>query len=245
LRICIPITAENTETAVRKMRRPYRFPGVSELLLELRIDCIRDPNLETILSQKGGRKVIVTNRRAEEGGCFAGTEEERVKALRRAAALGADYVDIEASTDRDLIAELKREIVDTQNEAKLIISYHNVLSTPSERALRQKLEMCGEWAPAIVKIVTMAGSVEDNLTILRLIPYARRKGLEIIAFCMGAAGRISRIMSPLLGAYLCFAAANRNEATAPGQMEARDMLRVFSILDNNGATPGMKRRAGE
>lgn len=239
MRICIPITAENTETAVRKMRRPYRFSGVSELILELRIDCIRDLHLETILSQKRG-KVIVTNRRAEEGGRFAGTEEERVKTLRQAAALGADYVDIEASTDRNLISELKREIADSQNQAKLIISYHNVLSTPSERALRQKLEMCGEWAPAIVKIVTMAGSVEDNLTILRLIPNARRKGLEIIAFCMGSAGRISRIMSPLLGAYLCFAAAGRSEATAPGQMEARDMLRVFGILDNNGTRSGME-----
>ena len=239
MRICIPITAENTETAVRKMRRPYRFSGVSELILELRIDCIRDPHLETILSQKGG-KVIVTNRRVEEGGRFAGTEEERVKTLRQAAALGADYVDIEASTDRDLIAELKREIVDTRSPAKLIVSYHDFQRTPPEGSLREKVDVCCEWAPAIVKIVTMAGSVEDNLTILRLIPYARRKGLEIIAFCMGSAGRISRIMSPILGAYLCFAAAGRSEATAPGQMEARDMLRVFGILDNNGTRSGME-----
>jgi 3-dehydroquinate dehydratase type I len=107
------------------------------------------------------------------------------------------------------------------------------------------MEMCGEWSPAIVKIATMARSMEDNLHILRLIPHARRKGVKIIAFCMGSAGRISRVMSPLLGAYLFFAAANRNEATAPGQMHVQEMLRVLGILGHQGETSGVGWRQGE
>ncbi len=228
MRVCIPISAADTESAIRKMSRSYQFDGISELILELRIDSILDPDLETILSRKRG-KILVTNRRKEEGGLFTGTEEDRVQRLRQAVALGADYVDIEASTETNLIFGLKREIVDTKSSAKLIVSYHDFQSTPSESTLRERLETCGEWGD-IVKIVTMARSVEDNLTILRLIPHARQKGLEIIAFCMGSAGRISRVMSPLLGAYLCFAAANRDEATAPGQLEVGEMLRLLQIF---------------
>jgi 3-dehydroquinate dehydratase type I len=226
------------------MNRPYRFAGVSELILELRIDHIREPDLERIFSHKRG-KVIATNRRREEGGRFAGTEEERVRSLRQAAALGADYVDIEASTDGKLISALKREIVDTESGAKLIVSHHDFQRTVPESSLREKMEMCGEWSPAIVKIATMARSMEDNLHILRLIPHARRKGVKIIAFCMGSAGRISRVMSPLLGAYLFFAAANRNEATAPGQMHVQEMLRVLGILGHQGETSGVGWRQGE
>jgi len=210
------------------MNAPIRAQGV-EVILELRIDYIRDPDLEKMLSERRG-KVIVTNRRREEGGLFSGTEKERVKSLFRAVALGADYVDIEASTDRDLISELKKETASTGRGTKLIISSHDFKSTPPEDLLKRRLDLCGEWAPDVVKIATMANSMDDNLTILSLIPHARRLGIEIIAFCMGSIGRISRVMSPLMGAYLSFAAADREEATAPGQMEVSDTLEIFRLL---------------
>jgi len=216
------------------MKAPFQTAGF-ELILELRLDYIQDPDLEKILSQRPG-KVIVTNRRREEGGLFRGTEEERVGSLFSAVALGADYVDIEASTDRDLISDLKKEMAGTKPGTKLIISSHDFQSTPSEDLLRRKLDICEEWTPEIVKIATMANSMEDNLRVLNLIPHARRRGLDIIAFCMGSIGRISRVMSPFMGAYLSFAALDMKEATAPGQMAVGDMLQIFRLL---GATnPG-------
>ena len=160
--------------------------------------------------------VIVTNRRREEGGGFTGTEAERVAILEEAARLGADYVDIETATDPALKAELRAALAG--GTTKLIVSWHDFSGTPSAEFLKAKLAACMADAPAIVKIVTHAGAAADCLRVLELIPRARQKGQAIIAFCMGSAGKISRIMAPLLGSAISYASLEPEEASAPGQL---------------------------
>jgi 3-dehydroquinate dehydratase type I len=226
------------------MHRFRPTAGLPELLTELRIDRIKDPDLEGLLLHKQGR-VIATNRKRDEGGCFRGTEEERVGMLIEAAALGADFVDIEASTAGHLIRRLKEEIGGRDSGAGLIVSHHDFIGTPSERLLRKRFDDCSAWKPDIVKLVTMARRVEDNLKVLRLIPYARSRGFEIVAFCMGRTGRVSRVASPFLGAYLTFAAASENEESAPGQLTLGEMMDLYLILDHGDtapqSTPGTQR----
>lgn len=237
MRICVSILGKSNAEALRKMNRPYNVKGEHELILELRFDWIRDPDPERLLSRKFW-KILATNRRKEEGGRFSGKEEERVATLIQAAAHGADYVDIEAGTAPRLIKALKGEIARAgEKRTKLVISWHDFQKTPSERVLRGMLSRCSKWQPDVVKIVTMAHTAEDNLNILRLIPYARAKGLEIIAFCMGQAGKVSRVASPLLGGYLTFAAANHHEASAPGQMPVREMTRILNDLNHTDKGP--------
>ncbi|HLE19302.1 MAG TPA: type I 3-dehydroquinate dehydratase, partial [Syntrophales bacterium] len=85
---------------------------------------------------------------------------------------------------------------------------------------------------------TMACSPEDNLTVLSLIPYAGRRNREIIAFCMGEQGRISRVMAALLGAFFTFASLKRGAESAAGQLTVREMEQIFRIL---GQTPEQLR----
>jgi 3-dehydroquinate dehydratase type I len=72
--------------------------------------------------------------------------------------------------------------------------------------------------------------VDDNLEVLRLIPYARQKGVKVIAFCMGEKGKISRIVAPLLGSYLTYAAWSKGKEAAPGQMTIKEMMEIFRIV---------------
>ncbi|HRR42321.1 MAG TPA: type I 3-dehydroquinate dehydratase, partial [Syntrophales bacterium] len=95
---------------------------------------------------------------------------------------------------------------------------------------QKTIGVCRSLGADIVKVVTTARTPEDNLKVLRLIPYARRKGLEIIAFCMGDKGRISRVASPILGSFLSFASLERGEESAPGQMTVDEMRLVLSLL---------------
>jgi 3-dehydroquinate dehydratase len=104
MRLCIPIIAETEEMALRKMSRPLPEDCFLEILFELRADRMREIKLERILKEKG-KKIVVTNRRREEGGGFQGTEKERISYLLKAVDLGADYVDLEASTDAALLAK--------------------------------------------------------------------------------------------------------------------------------------------
>jgi 3-dehydroquinate dehydratase type I len=227
LRICIPITAATTTEALLKMAEGF---GLVDLL-ELRIDGIRKVNLEKLLAVRKG-ELLVTNRVKEEGGAFRGGEQERVALLKKAVALGSDYVDLEIRTEENLITNLKKTIETYQGRTQLILSYHNLERTPSLKELRRKMEEGQRAGADIIKIVPKAEQMEDNLKVLSLLPYANRKGLKIITFCMGAEGKISRIMAPLLGSYLTFASMSKGQESAPGQMTVGEIKQVFRILNS-------------
>jgi 3-dehydroquinate dehydratase len=134
----------------------------------------------------------------------------------KAVDLGAEYVDIELSTGDALIEELLQTIRSHDNQTRLIVSSHDFSKTPSEARLKARFNECIEAGAGIVKIAAYAKSVEDNLKVLSLIPYGRRKEKKVIAFCMGKLGRISRVVAPLLGSYLSFASIERGYESAPG-----------------------------
>ncbi len=225
-RICVSVTAKITREAIDKMEEGFTRAD----MVELRIDGIRKINLKKMLALNGV-EILVTNRSKEEGGAFPGSERERVSLLMEAAALGAGYVDLELRTDPGLLADLMAEIKAHDGETKLILSYHNHKETPSREALKKILEKGITAGADIVKIVSYAQKMEDNLKVLEIIPYARRLGKEIIAFCMGEKGRASRVMAPLLGSFLTFASLSRGEESAPGQMTVEELKQIFRILE--------------
>lgn len=225
--ICIPIVATTNEGALERMAAA--LPQAD--LVELRLDFIEEIDLEMLLSGKEGR-ILVTARRKEEGGNFRGSETERIALLRHAVRMGADLVDVELGTDEALTAMLVEEIHREGNHTKLIVSSHDFKGTPPYRTLQDLCNRCAARGADIVKIVTCADSMEDNLTILQLIAWAREKSQEIIALCMGERGTISRVMAPLLGSYLTFASLGEGEESAPGQLTAHEMQEIFRILGN-------------
>ena len=205
-------------------------------LIELRLDLIADLDLAALLRAKT-RPVIVTNRRREEGGRFAGTEEQRLDLLCRAAVNGADYLDLEAA---DRLAERLFTAVSAAGKSgprpRIIVSCHDWRGTPGVGSLRRCWRTCREKGGDIVKVVTLARRPEDNLRILSLIPYSRQRGQEIIAFAMGEQGKSSRIMSLVLGAHLTYATAARGRETAPGQFTCKEMQKALTLLTPGGRT---------
>lgn len=224
--ICIPVTAKTNDEALERMDASFLLAD----MVELRIDSMREPNLVKLLAAKKG-PVIVTARRREEGGSFAGTERERIALLCEAVRRGADFVDVELSTDQTLAAEVVHAIETGGGKTGLIVSFHNFKTTPPYRALQERFVRCSKRRADIVKIVTFARSRGDNLKILRLVDWAQGTGNSIIAHCMGEEGRISRVMAPLFGSYLAFAALTEGQESAPGQLTVPEMKRILRILE--------------
>jgi len=220
---CVPVMGCATEAALGKMEVVFKVAD----MVELRLDRMPDHDLGRLLNGRR-EKIIVTNRRKEEGGGFRGTERERVDLLKEAVALGAGYVDIEAATDPDLVGELRSDIAGRGHRTALILSSHDFSGTPSVKVLRKRMDACTEGD--LVKIVTYARRIEDNLRLLDLIPYAGRKGRRIIAFCMGEMGLLSRVAAPLLGSFLTYAVLHAGEESAPGQMTLEKTLRIHREL---------------
>jgi 3-dehydroquinate dehydratase type I len=227
--ICIPIVAADMKEAGHRVNLALARAD----LLELRADYAKKLDLEKLLKEKSG-KFIVTNRRKEEGGRFSGPDRERVKVLMDAVACGAGYVDIEAATDGALLGELFAAVEKFGRRTKIIVSHHDLSGTPPQRTLRSIWMNCRGKGGDLIKIVTTATRVEDNLQLLGLIPFSLQRKQPIIAFCMGELGRISRLMAPLIGSSVCFVSLKKGKESAPGQWSIDDMEKIFDAVNAAG-----------
>ncbi|MCF6154188.1 MAG: shikimate dehydrogenase [Candidatus Brocadia sp.] len=213
--ICIPIIANNIDDVLRDMAEASQTADI----IELRLDYIKNPDLKRIFERRT-KPVIVTNRPVREGGRFDGSEEERIALLKLAIQLQADFVDVE----HDSIQYISRdtELRVPTNKTKLIISYHNFRETPGDlTAIYQKLS---QYGADIVKIVTYANNITDNIKIYRLLQQARA---PLISFCMGEYGIISRILYKKFGSYLTFASLQKGKESAPGQISIQELLHTY------------------
>ena len=98
-------------------------------LVELRLDYIQGTvQLKRLLKDRPC-PVIVTCRRAADGGRWEKSEEERLLLLRTAIVEGADYVDLED----DVAAKVPR-----YGKTKRIVSHHDFHKTPADLAALHK-----------------------------------------------------------------------------------------------------------
>jgi 3-dehydroquinate dehydratase type I len=194
-------------------------------LIELRVDYLREPDLEPLL-KRGEKPFIITNRRKGEGGRYTGDEKKRLAILRQAVDLGAAFVDAEVESERLLL----RNLVENKKGTRVILSFHDFHRTPSQNELRKICQRMIPRGADVAKIVTFARSWEDNLLVLSLIPYARKMNQEIVAFCMGEKGKMSRIFAPLMGAAWTYASPDRKRVSAPGQLTALELKEIWERL---------------
>ena len=224
--ICIPIIANNLEDALHDMAEASKVADI----IELRLDYIKKPDPKRLLESRT-RPVIVTNRPIREGGKYDGSEEERIALLKLAIQLQADFVDVE----HDSIQNIRR---DTEHRVptKIIVSYHNFRETPGDlTAIYQKLS---QYGADVIKIVTYANDITDNVKIYRLL---RQTQTPTISFCMGEHGIISRILYKKFGSYLTFASLRVGKESAPGQVCIEELLNIYRTRnqDKNTAVYGL------
>jgi 3-dehydroquinate dehydratase/shikimate dehydrogenase len=220
--ICIPITARSTEDTVSEMVSASKYADI----VELRIDYI--PDLQNALSciekslKSKTKPVIITNRPEREGGKFNGSEQDRLHLLQKAIELGADYVDIEY----DSIKQITR-----RSNSKIIISHHNFKETPHN--LSKIYDDICQHKPDIVKIVTYANDITDNIRIFELLKSAK---VPTISFCMGELGYISRILTSKFGGFLTFASLEKGKESAPGQLTVDELSKIYHFKNINKET---------
>jgi 3-dehydroquinate dehydratase-1/3-dehydroquinate dehydratase/shikimate dehydrogenase len=110
-----------------------------------------------------------------------------------------------------------------ESPTKLILSWHDFKETPSAAELTNLLQQMAGSGAHIGKIVTTAHNANDVLRVLALQEEARAAGFSLIAFCMGEAGRISRLATLYLGGYMSYACLNEEHSAAPGQISIRSL----------------------
>jgi 3-dehydroquinate dehydratase / shikimate dehydrogenase len=216
--ICVPIVGPSMAKAQEQIASALAVADI----LELRLDLIAAHDLN-ILLDGAPLPVIVTNRSKHDGGQFKGSDEERIKPLRDALRYGADYVDIEVSTPREYL----QPFLEGEDATKIILSYHDFSHTPED--FNPLYETMCEMPGEIIKIVTYARDLGDNLKMFELLQRAKREKQKMIGLCMGDLGEISRILSPLFGGFLTFGSLETGLESAPGQIPASTLKNIYRI----------------
>jgi 3-phosphoshikimate 1-carboxyvinyltransferase len=157
-----------------------------------------------------------------------GRREQQIRAyditerrLTKAVEAGAAYIDLEMEAPAPMSKRLRKAA--QENGTIVIRSYHDFTGTPSREKLAETVSQCREFGAEVVKIVTTAQCEADVQTVLSLYEDFDR----LIAFCMGEAGRQSRLDCLAKGAPYTYAALTEDEATAPGQWTTASMEKAL------------------
>jgi 3-dehydroquinate dehydratase type I len=191
-------------------------------LVELRTDFIKGLKPVDVkkLKPAGKTSSIFTCRSIREGGKFSGSRAEQDAILDAAFGSGFNYVDVAA--DNPYIAG-----IDKKQQKKLLLSYHDFKGTPSSIELMGRIERMQEFSPAIIKIATMVKKTKDIFTLTEVLKQ-KKDDQKLIIIGMGEAGKITRILFPLLGSYLTY--ASLGSETAPGMLTASQLRTVYSNI---------------
>lgn len=223
--ICVSVACEKVDQAIDLARQAENHADV----IEIRLDSLSRPEIEPFVKHLS-KPLLFTNRPEWEGGLFRGTEGVRTGLLLQAVQQDCGLVDLELKTAPALRAELLDALMQ-HPQTGLIISWHDFAGTPSSDELGEILQQQLESGAHIGKIVTTANNYTDVLRILNLQLLAAANDFPLIAFCMGAIGRISRLATLKLGGFMTYGAPDGGMETAPGQMPVsvlREMLTQLS-----------------
>ena len=220
-RICVTLVGatvdENHAFAARAKER-----GAS--MVEYRLDAMRPDAIDLeALVKKSPLPAVVTFRLPADGGKRTEDEGARIALLKRALELGAAYVDIERGRAGELADAAPGRVIE---------SFHDMDATPADIA-----EIAASMAAgpaAVVKIATTARGVQDTFVIYDILAKAKK---PTVAFCMGAAGSSSRVLSLRFGAAWTYAALDDDHEGAPGQISIERMFKDFSAPDAHPDAP--------
>ena len=253
--IVIPITANNVIESFEEIRKAAKVADI----IELRSDYLFTANriilrklLRFVRSCK--KPVIVTPRDRKQGGAGIIDNNTKIELILESIKQKADYFDIEADKLKLLkkvdVNDIRKELEDDYGvdikkfdkdmmKTRFIVSYHNFKKTPDVISVYKKIRRDAKKYKLknyVVKIVTLANTIEDNAKIFKLLELAKKDKQAIAAFCMGNHGEISRVLSAKYGSLFTFGSLEETKMTAPGQINAELLKNIYRVNKQDAAT---------
>ncbi len=218
LKTCVSIAEKTPAKALKSLAKALQKSDYAEM----RLDFLRPSEVPVVLEQakKHLKRCVCTLRPKTEGGRFSGTEKERISILKLISEYSPYLVDIEFATlekNKTLLSYVRK------TKTPILVSWHDFEKTPPTTALLAKLQKMKRLASHI-KIVTTANSIRDTASVLSLY---KKHGSGLIAFAMGDAGRISRILCMYLGSPYTYVSLGK--PIAPGQFSVDEVKSLLAL----------------
>jgi 3-dehydroquinate dehydratase / shikimate dehydrogenase len=228
-RICVPVCVPRAGDLPAAIARAAEVADI----VELRLDYLAEGERERAVSLLAGQlrssqvPIILTLRSREQGGRNSIDHEAR----RR---FWTSFQDLPRNCLIDLELDLVLEFAARETRAetwldwsRVICSHHDFRGVPVDP--EETYERMAATPARILKIAVQAEDAADCLPIFALLDRARRDNREMIAIAMGRAGVMTRILGPAHGAFLTYGSLDDDNATALGQLAAKQLRDVFRI----------------
>jgi 3-dehydroquinate dehydratase-1 len=181
-----------------------------------------------IRAAASGVPVLLTRRKASEGGQALAIGEAEVLAMYRAAceAKCVELIDYELSNRPKDIAALRE--VSKDAGIGMILSFHDFRATPDAAALDGKFAAAAALGADVGKVAVMPANERDVLELLAATSRARESlAIPLISMAMGGVGSLSRIVGWVYGSAATFAVGK--SSSAPGQIAIEDLRAALLI----------------
>jgi 3-dehydroquinate dehydratase-1 len=231
INICASITEIESEKFSKLAAQAFDM-GAS--FLEIRFDYVESRKFSESLAvvQPFKSKCVYTLRRTNQGGKFDGSEIQRLKYLQDLACQLPMMIDVEYETLQEYpeIGTLIKSL-----DLPMLLSWHDFKSTPSEVELAEVLGRLSSFSNNN-KLVTTANSLEDTLRVLNLYEIVD-ESVNLVAFCMGEIGLVSRMLCAL-HPRCPFTYAAIDRPVAPGQLTIEQMKKLYRMVTRDNPLDG-------
>jgi 3-dehydroquinate dehydratase I len=221
-KICVSIATEDVRSITKQAAQAFEL-GAD--YVEIRFDFIKPDQLQSAVDAAKNikSKAVFTLRSKDQGGKFAGSEQQRVQWLHKLAEQKPMLLDVELDTlqQNDELADFLE-----MQKTPILVSWHDFQKTPPNDKIADILSEMRIYSN-YVKVVTTAKSIDHSLRLLEL--YETATGLHPIFFAMGEAGVVSRVMCALVG-NAPFTYASLEKAVAPGQLTVKQMRKLYDLM---------------
>jgi len=232
-KLCVALQADTPDALIARAQAAL----ADSSFLEFRLDSLPDAALglaplRQFLAAHPEVTAIGTCRRQPNHGSFTGSLSAELELLAQAAEAGCRIVDLEVeSAEEAHPAQLTALRAHLQAVGTaLLVSFHDFTATS---ALDHAAARIQAFQPDIVKVVSTAQTLSDNLAVLRLI---EEKSTPFVGIAMGEEGIVSRVLGPRAGSAFTFASSGDGVETAPGQVTARTLRDLYRVEQLDSST---------
>jgi 3-dehydroquinate dehydratase-1 len=211
--ICVSIAEPTPEACLRAMKG-LRF---AEIRID-KIEGVKGDDIRRIFSRRV--RLIATCRPGKIG------DRKKLALLSAAVRAGAAFVDIE----HDWNPSLKAVLIKTARAAscRVLMSFHDFERTPAAPALERIIRNGRAEGADVVKIACRVRSSSDNTRLLGLLDGGR----PLVVVGIGAEGKITRVVAPLVGGLFTYAALRPGKEVADGQIDRATLQEIWRRLKN-------------
>jgi len=199
---------------------------------ELRLDLFETLSFEKLekFMKTVSKPVSFTLRSEKQGGKYPESELKRLDLIEKLCVLQPTFFDIETATDQHFLQKIKQRYP----KIKLIGSVHDFEQTPVD--LDHFFQGIQQPYFFSYKVATMANSSIDALRMLTFVKAKKKEGYRLTGIAMGEFGQFSRILGPIVGNFMDYAAHDAQHVLAPGQLTLIDLCTIYRYSSLNPST---------